>query len=362
MKRFSRSAFTLIELLVVIAIIAILIGLLLPAVQKVREAANRTKCSNNLKQQALALVAHHNDFECFPPGLGARGDANWQAERSSRNTNPTHPMTRGASTVSTPKLRFASWQTWILSYVERESTFEKMERTSGTPGTPADPSLLAKTDEIQAYLCPSEPRHSMLYNFGGTPKATASFAGVAGSSIFDTGGRIVGDGVLYWRSKVKFEDIVDGASQTACVAERPPDPSQLWGWWHTTLDYNAAPWDQDTVNGTAQETAPVYTSDTTTKGPITCAVVNSSTNYKALYYAPGPPSVTGTGGLQLTNKCDFNRFAGAHPLGAQWAFLDGSVKFLPYTTNKHIIRAIGTKAGNGGKGPAEGTMDWSQFE
>src|SRR5215468_400481 len=125
MNRFARRlGFTLIELLVVIAIIATLIGLLLPAVQKVREAAARTKCQNNLKQIGIALHSYHSANESLPP-----------------------PST------TTPSV--ASLHVLLLPYVEQQAAYQSFNLTKSVVTDPT--SYAGRIVQVPIYLCPSDP-------------------------------------------------------------------------------------------------------------------------------------------------------------------------------------------------------------
>src|SRR5438105_3233995 len=120
-----RSAFTLIELLVVIAIIAVLIGLLLPAVQKVRDAAARAKCQNNLKQMGLAFHQYNDNYGTLPPG--------WVTAKNGAGTNTT-----SCGTANTPCPGWA-WSLLILPFVEQQSLYQQFNPDVSTPG-PGNPN------------------------------------------------------------------------------------------------------------------------------------------------------------------------------------------------------------------------------
>jgi prepilin-type N-terminal cleavage/methylation domain-containing protein len=193
-----RTGFTLIELLVVIAIIAILIGLLLPAVQKVREAAARVKCQNNLKQLGLAAHNFQSTFEYLPPGEWTRS-------------------TDGGT--SRPSLGAV-----ILGYLEQANKFNQFnfafDVTSST-------NAAARRQDVPTYLCPSESS-SAAFTDGGAPVGRISYFGNIGA-VADS--RLNGDaraGVFYVSSATKAGEtpkginitaLSDGTSNTVMFAE-----------------------------------------------------------------------------------------------------------------------------------------------
>src|SRR5262249_39743254 len=143
--------FTLIELLVVIAIIAVLIALLVPAVQKVREAANRMSCANNLKQIGLALHNHHDTYGTFPPG--------------SLHCCPVSSYWGGEPAVTT-------WAIELLPYIEDNNLYQRYDKSfastvncniAGGGMYQASPSNLAVLATIvKTYVCPSDPNGKQL--------------------------------------------------------------------------------------------------------------------------------------------------------------------------------------------------------
>jgi type II secretory pathway pseudopilin PulG len=179
MKR--RSAFTLIELLVLIAIIAILIALLVPAVQKVREAAARAQCTNNLKQIGLALHNFHDSRKCFPPG------------NSKPNSFSVHSL--------------------LLPYFEQAPLFNQIDFTKGAT-TNTGPMAAS----IPVLNCPSEPQSTLPAGWGGN-----SYAGNYGSGIVWAQDATGSSGVFYHvigEKGARFGDITDGTSNTAAFCER----------------------------------------------------------------------------------------------------------------------------------------------
>jgi len=205
-----RPGFTLIELLVVIAIIAILIALLVPAVQKVRDAAARAQCQNNLKQIALGLHNYHDTYKYFPPGC----------------ITDAPPWGTGGGWGS-------SWKVFLLPYIEQANIYNKWLFNGSSGYTNGNNIPLINGITIPPYRCPSSSQPEMYTNMAngnGWNEMFTSYTGISGSvnTAIDVGqvntgnghGPNSGGGVLYANSKVKMTGITDGTSNTMLVGEQ----------------------------------------------------------------------------------------------------------------------------------------------
>jgi prepilin-type N-terminal cleavage/methylation domain-containing protein/prepilin-type processing-associated H-X9-DG protein len=290
-----RKGFTLIELLVVIAIIALLIGLLLPAVQKVREAANKMQCQNNLKQIGIALHSYHDENLRFPaldfaytnvPGADTSND--WLGD---------------------------GYPYRIRAYIEQQS--------AGQPSV------------IKTYVCPSDPRAGLSTqaaeglcwypSTSSTDMLEPVANGFGASDNYD--GVIVGDTRMLvngsWQyvppAQVTLQSITDGTSNTIMVAERPPSSDTFYGWWA---------WGYSDTTVTAQRN---YANSTPIRGCPTPAI-----------FKPG----------SLADPCSFNAPWSFHNGGANFLFADGHVSFLSYDvattqtpSGNSLLQALCTRSG-----------------
>jgi len=290
-----RRGFTLIELLVVIAIIAILIGLLLPAVQKVREAAARTKCQNNMKQLALGLHSYHDSQGALPAGY----------------------------VIDSSNVPRMPWSVAILPYIEEAPRYAQFNPTGTFYSLAVSGSETNKpfqTVRLKAYECPSDPNSS-------EANQNINYFGVQGGNAVDgtftSGGFpqrfIYTNGTMYKASRVKLTEISDGTTNTFLLGETRYMALKggcigacgggYWGTWASTF-----------YTGGGE----MPTTLAATRDPINSSSIDPNVNY--------------------TFEVQTRMFGSRHQSGCHFAMGDGSVRFVRESIDSAVYQAAGTRA------------------
>ncbi|HEY1378498.1 MAG TPA: DUF1559 domain-containing protein [Gemmataceae bacterium] len=288
----SRRAFTLLELLVVVAIMAVLVGLLLCAVQRVREAAARAKCQNAVRQLALGLHQFHDANGALPAG-----------HRTLFNRDV---------------LPFSGWTLSVLPYVEQQVLYEQARASYRKLPLPwFNPPHGGMSTVVPAFLCPSDYRVVTPQISGRSKRLVAftSYLGVAGKSTQAK------DGVLYQDSRTNLLAVADGTSTTLLLGERPPSADFQHGWWYAGIGQRFTG-SGDLILGVRE--------------PNLLPIVSGSK------CGPGNYPFMPAGGF--SDQCGMFHFWSPHPGGANFAFCDGSVRFLSYSAND-VMPALATRAG-----------------
>ena len=290
--RTPRFAYTLIELIVVIAILAVLIGLLLPAVQKVRGSAARMQCGSNLKQVSLAAHLYHDSHDKFPPA------------------------TRGGKSETYSEL---NWSVRLLPYLEQEAAWSEVIADYQRDRDPftATPPHTNKARVFKTFSCPADWRTSTAWtvtNFGTSRVSLLSYLGNSGTV---TGRR---DGVIFRDSAIGLLHIPDGTSNTLLFLERPPSADLWYGWFYDGVgqDGHGA---LDSIIGAREKN------------------LLAQPRYRGCGGGPFPFQ-----NARVDDVCSLLHAWSLHTGGANVAFADGSVRLLGYAADS-ILPALCTRDG-----------------